>query len=724
MRLAAILAAACPAMTAFSLPETPVELKTEVTGTRVDLTWANGDAGSTLLECGFEDQEFPPAGWSTIVTNNYAYLCSWFQYPTEADTQAANYKDYIHRGEKSALMYFDVYFMQGDHESAQDEWLITAPVSGASYLEAYYYIDPTILEYGAYEDFPDHYYVKTSYDNGQTWDILWDARNDASPILGWHSLTLPLKSDSPVMVAFQGVSDIDETIHFLWALDDIRFCSSRTGSNTVEGYTIMLDGNKIAEHVKSLEYTDRIVKEPGTHRYEVFAESNGTLSPAAATEVTIDEIKLLPPANLSVETIYDDIAESYTVSLKWDTPQGKIPPSYYNVYADGTLVATMLEENEIAYTGYTEGIYEFQVTAAYTDPDGESEKVGQRVAIDTRFNAHNLQANAENGTVTLTWDAPEPSDYEMSHYEIWRSDANLSNEVKGSEFVDAAPAGNYRYYVTAVYADGFKAMDATIDVTNGEPVPHNLPFAENFDSGHLPADWTIVNFYDFTPDNLLWQFDDPQGLQISGEGFDKGFASIDCSDTGFYALQGALTTPAINVEGCDADKLTLSYSYDFASNGLATAKLEYEQNNNETWLPLDDIASYAPDAESPAYSPKTVTYNLADIVSGASSIRFRWNYNGVMDLHLAIDNVKVANTDSGVADTLADTIKVSTAQGAIFVQAADGVDNVEVYTAEGRLISSVNAGGSASMAIPVDTDGMVIVKVTTPSGSRTVKVMM
>ena len=79
----------------------------------------------------------------------------------------------------------------------------------------------------------------------------------------------------------------------------------------------------------SLEYTDRSPKTPGTHVYEVLAESDGRLSPAATREVTIEEIKLLPPTGVTVEAVPDENDESsYIISLSWEAPLGVIAPAY------------------------------------------------------------------------------------------------------------------------------------------------------------------------------------------------------------------------------------------------------------------------------------------------------------------------------------------------------------------------------------------------------------
>lgn len=725
-----IVMAAAAAMTsvwgaAYAEPATPSGLEAGVTGTRVELSWSNGDAGETLLDCGFEEEAFAPEGWSARVTNDYAYLCSWFHYPSDDFLQTGNYTDYIHTGEGSAMLYFDIYAMNGDHDAAQDEWLITPSLENASYLELYYYIDPTILEYGADEAFPDHYYIKVSHDGGETWETIWDARYDAASTLGWHSLALPLGSGPSAMVAFQGVSDTAEMVHFLWALDDVRISSSRSGAEKVDGYTIRLDGNVIAEHVTSLEYTDRSPKTPGTHVYEVFAESDGRLSTAATREVTIEEIKLLPPTGVSVEAAPDENDESsYIISLSWEAPQGVIAPAYYNVYCDGMEVGTMIEDTSLEYWGYTKGIYDFRVAAVYEDPDGESERVGRRIAIDTRYNARNLQASVQGANVALTWETPEEESHQVAGYEIWRADTMLADAAQDLAFTDSGMAeGIYRYYVTAVYTDGVKALPAYVDVEYGEPAPRALPLSENFDSGHLPADWTLENLWENTPESYLWQFGDPNGIGVAGDGFDKGFASIDCINSGFYSLDGALVSPAIDIADCDSDELAVTFSYDYASTGFdSEATLEIETDGSGEWTPVVSLGSYDPEATE-GFAPETATFPLGDYAGQSATIRLRWHYCGMMDYHLAIDNVTVTDAGNGIETVRDGGISVVRDGGVIKVSSPYGLGAVSVYNAQGRIIMAIDAQGAGSTTLPVDGEGILIVKASSPSGSRTVKVM-
>lgn len=650
MQSATLFALTALAVPSFALPAAPAGINAEVKGTRVDLNWTNGDAGAVLLDAGFEDESFPPQGWSQKVTNNYEYLCSWFHYPSDDFKKQNNWEEYIHSGEKSAMVYFDIFSMKGDHATAQDEWLMTPAVENAAYLDLWYFIDPMILEYGSDESFPDHYYIKASYDNGANWEILWDARYDALPTLGWHNLVLPLKGGQKPMVAFQGVSDTGDIIHLLWAVDDVKMIASKSGSDIIDGYTIMLDGVKVAEHVKSLSYTDLSPKEPGQHKYEIFAESGTELSPAASTTVTIEKIELLPPTNVRIATELDEQDGTYLISIDWDAPQGGvIDPIYYNVYCDGMELGTMLEDLSIQYYGYTKGIYDFAVTAVYENPDGESLPVGRRLAIDTRFNARNLIATVTGGTVKLDWQAPETEDCEVSHYEIWRGDKCVADHVTDLTYTDSdAAPGQYRYYVETIYTDNVATLPAYTDVETGDCIARTLPFTENFDSGHQPADWRIVNFWDSTPENLLWQFSDPNSLAVTGEGFDGGFASIDCTNSGFYSLNAALTTPVIDITGCDLSTLAVTFSYDYASDGFnSMAALEIETDGSDNWVSVLDLNAYDP-MEADGFSPVVETIGLTDEAWNASTIRLRWNYNGMFDYHLAVDNVKVFDGKSGI----------------------------------------------------------------------------
>lgn len=720
----ALLAAAAMAGGAAEAAETVTDISTTVKGTRVDLTWNNPYAGETLLDCGFENADFPDSGWSTKVTNNYSYMCSWFRFPGEDFIKTNNYRDYIHSGDASAMMYLDINAMRGDHDPKQDEWLITPSIEGASYLQLYYYMDAMILEYGAQEGFPDHYYVKASYDDGATWDVLWDAQTDASSETGWHSLILPLQSEKSVKVAFQGVSDTGEYIHFLWAVDDVKISASRSGSPLVKGYTVKLDGETLADHLNSLEYTDLSSKEAGSHTYEIFAETSDGLLPVGSAVVSIDKIDLLPPTDVTVDAVYDDMNESYTVSVKWNAPTGgAIDPVYYKVYCDGVEAATFLEDTSIDFWGYSKGIYDFKVSAVYQNPDGESELIGNRISIDTRFNVRDLTADVTERTVKLSWKAPEKGDIDVSHYVIWRANECIEPNAVSTEFNDVnALAGNARYYVTAVYSDGFEAIPAYVDVVNGESAPLTLPFSENFEGGHLPAGWSISNMYDGTPDNLLWQFDDPNRLNVTGGDFDGNFASIDCVNSGFYVLDSGLETPWLNLDGLDIASLSMEWTQDFASNGFdGMATVEILSEPDGEWIPVDALESYDPEAETTEFKPEKRSLPIGDYLADEKVLKLRWHYTGVMDYHLAIDNVKISDKTSGVAEKSADRIICRPTSDGIEVLSSEGIASVSIYSIDGSPVASVDGGNLQRVNLPLSDRGIFIVSIRTISSTHTLK---
>ncbi|MDE7149104.1 MAG: choice-of-anchor J domain-containing protein, partial [Bacteroidales bacterium] len=181
-------------------PAKPEQLKAEVVGHRVELSWKNPDVGAVLAATGFESADAEPGdrvslevdGWTVKTTNNSDYSCTWFNYPTSEFTGADNYDWLIHSGERSAVVYLDVV-EDGEHDMHQDEWLISPVLDKAAYLQFSSFIDPRVVINGADPTYPDHFVVVASTDGGETWgEPLWDARYDASPEGGWQTVTLAL----------------------------------------------------------------------------------------------------------------------------------------------------------------------------------------------------------------------------------------------------------------------------------------------------------------------------------------------------------------------------------------------------------------------------------------------------------------------------------------------------------------------------------------------------
>ena len=145
-------------------PCAPSNLNAEVNGLEVNLSWDWGNAGEAVFSEGFEQETFPE-NWT--LKNTYSFAPeeggNWMVY----DYSETGDLNLAHDGVRSALL---MMAMSGDDEEMstyhQDEWLMVKPGEGAVYMDFWYYLYPELLQVGPYQDFPDHYYVMISRDNG------------------------------------------------------------------------------------------------------------------------------------------------------------------------------------------------------------------------------------------------------------------------------------------------------------------------------------------------------------------------------------------------------------------------------------------------------------------------------------------------------------------------------------------------------------------------------
>ncbi len=168
----------------------------EASSNTVNLTWREPGTGDNISQ-GFEETTFPPTDWTQIITDTNpagtsGVLPTWCQVgiilinppvpPHSGLYQAAIWWDYVH----------------------QDEWLITpqfvCPANADLTFWSYVYLGSI---YG------DHYYVKVSTDNGNTWTVLWDA---SALTGGWNYYDTPIIIDLDAYVGQQ--------IKLAWHADD------------------------------------------------------------------------------------------------------------------------------------------------------------------------------------------------------------------------------------------------------------------------------------------------------------------------------------------------------------------------------------------------------------------------------------------------------------------------------------------------------------------------
>jgi len=365
----AVAALFSSAACAQDIPAKPVNLRAVQQDGYVTLTWDRlaKDQADTLLTEGFEGKTFPE-GWKVQTTNTYDPTYTWFRFPTPEMEETGNEEDlnlWRHTGKGSAVVTWD---QVGEHEDGtpadQDEWLILPATKGAQYLNFYTAIDPKVLEYGEFEDFKDHYYVKVSHDGGKTWKALWDARYDSNGSDDWQLVSLYLgdASEGDAIVAFQALSDLDDEatgLYFTWAIDDVSLYTEATGaaapSQPREGkplaslpayrpfamtgkkvarplrsaykvtgatsYNVLIDGQMLAKQVKTTAYTDTTNKASGEYTYGVQAVNGDAVSEPVEVKVNFSAPRTNAPRNVQVTSAYDEETGKYKVNMTWDAPE-------------------------------------------------------------------------------------------------------------------------------------------------------------------------------------------------------------------------------------------------------------------------------------------------------------------------------------------------------------------------------------------------------------------
>lgn len=232
------------------------------------------------LDEGFENEPFPPAGWSRIQTNAQI---SWFHSP--ASTPMG-----VHAGSWAAGLSWDY--------SHQDEWLIADEVMIDGNLTFWSYCYQGSVH-------QDHYYVKISIDNGQSWTILLDL-SDLPPYgsTGYNEWNEPYTIDlsffygQVARIAWQAKDGNGLGLWYPWGIDDCRIGSKKLYFSPAfpeipPAYDIFRLGPGTIEFVKINElpltdstYTDAGLQ-PGLYSYYVASNS-----PECSNSVTSDTIEV------------------------------------------------------------------------------------------------------------------------------------------------------------------------------------------------------------------------------------------------------------------------------------------------------------------------------------------------------------------------------------------------------------------------------------------------
>ncbi len=737
-------------------PATPINLQAEVEGCKVSLSWQRGDNNAILTHEGFEGEKFPSDGWEVQSFNTTDYRCSWFHYPTDDFKELDNWQYYIKEGEGSAMVYMDMGYHEGIVYN-QDERLISPIYNDAVYLDFWYYINPMILEYAQFSDFVDKYCVELSHDGGETWEVIWDARNHHNGLDDWQQVSLYLGEPTPnTRIAFHAQSDMENewsTLYFSWTIDDVVISSNGSSSDAMHStrqhthrdisdsmqsykvfnsnnstslnrrfaaqendepssyYQVFLEGQLLADKLCSLSYIDISDKEAGTYTYEVKAVNEQGISEAATIQVTIAESTFNAPTNVQVTSEYYDEEGWGEVIITWDAPEGNRKPACYSTYVNGVLAGVEIPLGEFGNTWVAKGVYTYEVAAVYEYPYGESQRIGDQVAMNTRYPARNLEAVVDNGIVTLSWQKAKESDFTVESYKVYRGNKEIANIPAGETltYIDNENInGVYTYSVKASYSDGELSLPIQQNILVNDYAITELPYTQEFNGDLTPDNWMIEVLNEIDP-MFNWRFDNWFEIATPCTEVKGNFASISSEANEFINLICSITTPIFDSTNIpEGESVILSCTMDYYSaweSSYVCVEVSYDAGESWEWyadIYPEDITDYQ--------------YNI-DITSAVENATpmFRIIYDGAGDGYMIIDNFKVYITDNlGVNKNHSEEIAISMIAGRqLLVSASSAIENVQIYNTNGMLVGAYNGNNLYRQIIELSHlhNGLYIVKV-------------
>lgn len=175
-----------------------------------------------LLE-GFEDEQFPPAGWS-IESLNMSWF-SWYRFRAEYASDYFGNEYYVvpPQGERMAGVEWD----ESEEWGPQDESLVT-PLMAIDRPTALTF--ETFCQYGI-PDYQDHYKVDVLNTNTGTWITLWDAVNQPEWVNQFEEpvhLDLSAYQGQNIRLRFRAHNNGSDVLTYSWFIDNVKVVATDT----------------------------------------------------------------------------------------------------------------------------------------------------------------------------------------------------------------------------------------------------------------------------------------------------------------------------------------------------------------------------------------------------------------------------------------------------------------------------------------------------------------
>ncbi len=307
--------------------------------TQVSLNWLAPDPTALDVVESFEGDVFPPISWTQVINNTGVPVSgvypTWCRFgavtingqtvsPTDGVLQAGLWWSYDH----------------------QDEWFITPSFNcpPAAYLSfaSYVFLGSTN---------GDHYYVKISTDNGNSWTTLWDASAQTG---GWNYYASPITID---LSMYEGLQ-----LKIAWHADD-------PPSNDGLWYVWFIDDVYIGNAVSAVSFL-----QTRTGRTDSIASGSAFLQENRPVQASLSNSKAPMPSiparsvNLGMDSasVPGRVSSRALVGYKvWRLPAGQEAyPNNWTALTPETITATNL--NDPDWAGLPNGNYRWAVKAVYT----------------------------------------------------------------------------------------------------------------------------------------------------------------------------------------------------------------------------------------------------------------------------------------------------------------------------------------------------------------------
>lgn len=789
LHLAAFLGIGGLALTGLAqVPAAPKNLHAEVSGQAVSLTWENADFGKELYYTSFEGEyeDFPFEGWSVITTDEVDPIATWFQFPGPKFEESENLELYYGTGVASAAVWFDPFVPRGEDaviSAYQDEWLVSPVIDNAAYVKFSFYIKPTLLEDGQYEEFKNHFYIMVT-DDGENWEPVWDARYDMLNIDGFQTAVVCLGEPSPTkQFAFVAQSNPDDTTYglfYAWCVDDVYVYDSKPDAEAgpvalkpaplgktfipfdktgltpslqpqpmhrepmdkplAFYYNIYRDGTLLVANYHATYFTDDDAKDDGDYVYEVRAVGFDGESEPATAEVHIGGYEFAAPTDFKVWSSFDEDTNYYLIHMSFGDAKSDFKPDFYEIITDGQRCAYFVYDGSdnygVSFSHVVPGTYQYEACAVYNNPEGVSPYVGQWITVGTRSTVTGMTTVANGNDVTIEWGNPtEPDLDELTGFDVYRNGTCIAENIEGNTFTDTnVPNGLYSYAVACRYSDGSVSSFLKQEQKIGDSLAvYPLPYSEDFNSGFQPENWSVYTYETQTPPKYYFSFDNAFDIEVYGGGFDGGFVSATSNLPGFYIIADYLQSPFYDLSKItDRSGLTLEFDFDFLSiggNSPSVCRLEYSVDGGETWVQWGD------DSTVPYYTeldlaeigefcnPQFFSMKFGDVAT-AETISFRLLYLSFFDYHFALDNWKVYDANGAGVGTLSaedSSIRITRRADSIVAAADSEILSLEVYDLTGSKIACVSGNGNAVVNIDGVDTAVAMVRAVTAKGVKCIK---